>query len=88
MAVIVILFEIFLERSYFCDKALQLQPTSWSASEKAYSPNQAHGSWGVRLEMDGERPTLPPNYVNLQSMLVALALCTEEVNGWKEGNKY
>ena len=44
MAAKVVLSAILLERSYFCDKVLQLRPASSSASKKACSPNMAHGS--------------------------------------------
>ena len=55
----VVLFEILLERSYFCDKVLQLQPASWSASKKACSSNMAHDSWGVQLGLNGGTSTHP-----------------------------
>lgn len=66
-----VLFEILLERSCFCEKALRLQPASWSASKKACFSNLAHDSGGVQTERRKTNTPLLTN-VNLQSMLVAL----------------
>ena len=71
MAARAVLFEILLERSCFCEKALRLQPASWSASKKACFSNLVHDSGGVQTERRKTNTPLLTN-VNLQSMLVAL----------------
>lgn len=86
-AAIVILSEIFLGRSSsIWDRVLEIEPMPRSASKSACSPNWAHGSWDVQLELNGERPTLPPLLTlwGCNQRLLLLQVCIKKWRNEKE----